>query len=255
VSRARGKTPAAGTLPAESKAKPILEDALVLREKGNVIVLDASGRREAVYHIPTELSDRSFHFYQTPDRTALAHIYRDDPAKQMTYQDLIWFTKEGTIVRRIDGALAFKTSRMSVGTLALIVAVAMPGPAGPIGATFVYPTAADYEQWPATYHGALLKEIPSALPALILGAIWAALAIGLYYRRAARYGEPRRAAWFVTIALLGVPGYFGYVLQHRWPARLPCPSCGTLAPRDRDVCFNCSQEFPPPAPKGLEIFA
>jgi hypothetical protein len=135
------------------------------------------------------------------------------------------------------------------------VACAIPAPVGPIGTAFVYPSATDDEPWPATYRAALLSEIPALAPAFLLSAIWTALAIGLYYRRTAAYGEGRHAAWMVMIALLGLPGYFGYVLVRRGPVRIACPSCGDPAPGDREACFHCGEEFPLPAANGLEIFA
>jgi len=247
LNRVRENTPAA--------TKPILDQALAVRARGTVIVLDASGRRETTYRLPAELSERSFIFFQMPDRTALAHLYRDDRRSQMTYQDLIWFTKEGTIVRRIDGALALRTWRMPLDSFALVVSFAIPGPVGPIGTLFAWPSHPDNETSARTYHEAVLNEIPSVTPAVIIALIWTALSIWLYYRHTARYGERRHVPWLVLIGLLGLPGYFGYVLHRRWPVRMPCPSCGALAPQDRSVCFNCSQEFPPPAPNGLEIFA
>jgi len=250
LSRMRERAPAA--------EKPMLELALAVREQGTVIVLDAKGRRETVYHLPAELSDRSLTFYQMADRTAVALVYRHDGKNRMKYQDLIWFTKEGTIVRRIDGALASKTWNMPLGSLALIVACAIPAPVAPIGTAFVDPLAADDvddEPRPATYRAAVLSEIPALVPAVILAAIWTGLAIGLYYRRTAAYGERRQAAWIVMIALLGLPGYFGYVLARRWPVRVACPSCGDPAPRDREACFHCGAEFPLPAANRLEIFA
>ncbi len=239
----------------EAAAKPKLHEALAIREQGTVIVLDAKGRQETVYHLPAELSDRSLTFYQMADRTAVALVYRQDRKNRMTYQDLIWFTKEGTIVRRIDGALASKMWNMPLSSQALVVACAIPAPVAPIGTAFVYPLANDDEPWPATYRAAVLSEIPALVPAFLLAAIWTGLAIGLYYRRTAAYGERRHAAWMVMIALLGLPGYFGYVLVRRRPVRVACPSCGDPAPRDREACFHCGEEFPLPAANGLEIFA
>ena len=55
--------------------------------------------------------------------------------------------------------------------------------------------------------------------------------------------------------LFGLPAYFGYLAHRRWPARLPCPHCGRPVPRDRPACFACGHDFPPPALKGIEVFA
>jgi len=173
----------------------------------------------------------------------------------MTYQDLIWFTKDGTVTRRIDGALASNAWSMSLESLSLIVAFAVPMPVGPIGTALAWPLTPDYETLAPTYHDAVLEEIPEVAPAFLVAAVWTALAIWFYYRRTARYGERRRAAWLAVIGLLGLSGYFGYVLRRRWPAQLTCPSCGQLAPRDRDDCALCGRLFPSPEPNGREIFA
>jgi hypothetical protein len=41
----------------------------------------------------------------------------------------------------------------------------------------------------------------------------------------------------------------------RWPATECCVNCRKISPRDRDACLHCGTEFPPPALKGIEIFA
>jgi hypothetical protein len=227
-------------------AKPILDEAIAVRGPAMVTVLDASGREETVFHLPNELSDRTFNFFQMPDRSALALVYREDRRNRMTYQDLIWFTKDGTITRRIDGALASKAWRMSLESLSLIVAFAVPMPVGPIGTALAWPLTPDYETLAPTYYDAVFEEIPAVAPAFLIAAVWTGLAIWLYYRR---------VAWLAVIGLLGLSGYFGYVLRKRWPAQLACPSCGELAPRDRDHCALCGRLFPSPEPNGREIFA
>jgi predicted amidophosphoribosyltransferase len=58
-----------------------------------------------------------------------------------------------------------------------------------------------------------------------------------------------------VVLVFGLPGYLGYRLHRRWPVRSPCPACGQNVPRDRDACAGCRAEFPPPAPKGIEVFA
>ena len=235
--------------------KPVLEDAIAVRGPGTVIVLDASSRQETVFQLPAALSDRTFSFFQLPDRTALAEVNRVDRRKRMVYRDLIWFTKDGTITRRMDGVLSFQTATLSLASQFLLVACAVPMPLGPIGIVLVWPLTPDNDISARTYHEAVLAELPAVLPAAVVAALWTALAIWLYYRRTAKYGEPRHAAWIVSIGVLGLPGYFGYVLRRHWTARIPCPSCGVPAPRDRDECFHCGEEFPTPLANGLEIFA
>jgi hypothetical protein len=47
----------------------------------------------------------------------------------------------------------------------------------------------------------------------------------------------------------------GYLFHRRWPVMDACPACGRPVPRDRDSCAACGAEFPPPALKGIEVFA
>jgi hypothetical protein len=61
--------------------------------------------------------------------------------------------------------------------------------------------------------------------------------------------------WTIFVLLFGLPAFFGYLAHRAWPARLPCPHCGQRVPRDRAACFACNREFPPPAAKGIEVFA
>jgi hypothetical protein len=80
-------------------------------------------------------------------------------------------------------------------------------------------------------------------------------AAAVYCRRQKRFGLPIQPAWVAFVLLLGLPGLAGYYWHRRWPVRLPCPTCGTAAPRDREACIECAAEFPPPPKNGLEVFA
>jgi len=60
---------------------------------------------------------------------------------------------------------------------------------------------------------------------------------------------------FVHNAGHAATAYLGYLAHRTWAARLPCPHCGQLAPRDRPACFACGREFPVPPPSGIEVFA
>ena len=75
------------------------------------------------------------------------------------------------------------------------------------------------------------------------------------YRRQRKYGLAWTWMWTGFVLVFGVPAYFGYLAHRVWPARLACPDCGKLAPRDRPACMHCGHDFPPPRPKGIEVFA
>ena len=192
---------------APSASETPLDQALAVRQEGSVIVLDASGRQQTVFRLPAELADRTFDFFQISDRSGCAMLSRDDGKTSGT--DLLWFTKEGTITRCADKVLAAPSWRASEQSTTLLVTFAIPTPLTPVGAVPSIPLTVDDEWGPRTYREAVWSEIPAMTPALIVSAVLLAIALGLYVRRTARYGEQRRAAWIVLIALWGLPAYFG----------------------------------------------
>jgi len=73
------------------------------------------------------------------------------------------------------------------------------------------------------------------------------------YRRQKQFGQPWTSVWVGFVFLFGLPGLVGYLFHRQWPVRLPCPKCNALVPRDRESCFECGEEFPEPAPQGIEV--
>jgi hypothetical protein len=57
------------------------------------------------------------------------------------------------------------------------------------------------------------------------------------------------------VLLLGLPGFFGYWLEHRRPKLESCDACDEIVPRDREACAACDAQFPTPPLMGTEIFA
>jgi hypothetical protein len=106
-----------------------------------------------------------------------------------------------------------------------------------------------------SYAAALVKLVgafwPSVLVVLLVGGGCAVAA----YRRQKRFGLPHAAAWAVFAFVLGVPGWIAYRFHHRWPILEDCPRCHQPSPRDRETCLDCGALFPPPALKGIEVFA
>jgi hypothetical protein len=95
--------------------------------------------------------------------------------------------------------------------------------------------------------------IPFLIVSHLFPVIWGAAAWGW----ARRYGlsANQRKAWAAFVYLFGLPGLVGFFAHRKWPHREACPSCGKKAPVDHDSCVNCGLEFPPPAAKGIEVFA
>ncbi len=98
-------------------------------------------------------------------------------------------------------------------------------------------------------------SIVQFLPIFIATLLLAALFSVRCYRRQRCYSAHHTATWMLFVLLMGLPGLIGYLLHRRWPIMVRCPHCGVDTPRDRDACLNCNAEFPPPAMKGIEVFA
>jgi hypothetical protein len=105
------------------------------------------------------------------------------------------------------------------------------------------------------YSTALWQALQDVRLLLLINGVISVIVAFLCYRRQRKYGLPWTWAWVAFVLLFGLPAYFGYLAHRAWPARLPCPNCGKRVPRDRPACFACGREFPPPALKGIEVFA
>jgi hypothetical protein len=77
------------------------------------------------------------------------------------------------------------------------------------------------------------------------------------WRHCERFALPlhERLVWWVFVALMGVPGFAGYLLHRRWPLRQKCPHCLATTPLATGACAWCLKRFPGPIPKGTEVFA
>jgi hypothetical protein len=107
----------------------------------------------------------------------------------------------------------------------------------------------------AAYHSAFQAMPAPWSPQILVTCALAIVAAVQCYRRQRRYMNDEAVAWAMFALLLGLPGLVGYFLHRRWPATEYCANCRKTSPRDRDACLHCSTPFPPPAPKGIEIFA
>ena len=135
------------------------------------------------------------------------------------------------------------------------MSVIVPSPASIAGFAVCYPwePAECPEYW--TYSDALNRAFSKIWPALLATGIVGIVLACVCYRRQRKYGLPWTGVWTVFVLLFGLPAFFGY-LAHR-AGRHGClarTAAGTV-PRDRPACFACGHEFPPPAAKGIEVFA
>jgi hypothetical protein len=206
----------------------------LLRDAERIHVLDGQGKELRSYRIPAELRSLWLQFYEVGKSKAMVRLYNAHST------DLFWFGPAGEVTRRAQ--VPIKNVRLLDRMEPWSRALAVPSPTF----DFVLPL---HVYWLSIRSRADLW--PAVLPLYLVSAVLA----GLCYRRQRRYGLGWTGLWTTLVFLFGVPAYLGYLAHRVWPPRLPCPHCGRLAPRDRTACCLCGQEFPSPAPNGIEVFA
>ena len=220
---------------------------ILLRMPEEVLVLDSSGEEIQTYLLPAELRDGDLEWIPLQGGKALVQ------KSIRKRNELLWIDTTGKILerRRVD---LHEPWKMSNTMHSLAVSIFVPSIGIICGVFACYPWG-PAESGSLGYWAALSKGLHMYWPMfLIKGAICVALAI-LCYRRQRKYGLPWTWVWTGFVLVFGVPAYLGYLAHRKWPARLPCPSCGKLAPRDREACSSCNHDFPAPPPKGIEVFA
>jgi hypothetical protein len=225
--------------------------ALLLRLPDQICVLDLSGKERHTYPLPAELRDVELQWIPLPGDMVLVRPGRHEA---MDSNELFWINPQGEIVRHEKVALQKPTGDMRPVDKAVGVLLAPP--------LSLVACAIAYDPWSAAgcpkttgYWTALGKALSDSDGWVALCCAPSVALACLCYRRQRKFGMPRTWPWVVFVLLLGLPGFWGYWLHRKWPARLPCPHCGRRAPRDRTACCACGQEFPTPALKGTEVFA
>ena len=207
-----------------------------------------------LFTIPPAMRKVLFQGYELADGKLL--IISDTGTVEKTGQRLIWLAQDGSVAREKNIQLAHLVNNASATTQAAWAAVV----SAPMVLAFVLLAALapleKLQQGTAETYldglGMLLQEAwPAMLIVMAIGAILAVLA----YRRQRRYGLPHAAGWGAFIFILGIPGWIADRFHRTWPVLEDCPSCGQPAPRDREACLDCGAPFPPPPPKGIEVFA
>jgi hypothetical protein len=167
--------------------------------------------------------------------------------------DLFWIDTVGKIARH-ESVDVRNPSGQADAMRYFGIPMAVPSPAAIIGLFVANPWAAEAKVPESFgYSAALTKALQELWPAFLIEVAIGVVMAGFCYRRHRKYGLPWTGVWTGFVLLFGVPAYLGYLAHRAWPARLACPNCGRLAPRDRSACFLCGHEFPTPAAKGIEI--
>ena len=255
---------------------------LGVRTPDHVFLLNAAGKRVRSYLVPPEIREKGFAWYDLGHEKVLIIVsppvgrgvdtqcgshWLGTGGKAILY----WLEKDGKVVRHeelvlrgeqgvpgrgfavdrfrfmAEEVLPREGKRRLGGLMALVIP-------SPVFISLATVTNAQIDKADNLFMVLLQTARESKSGLLILGVVCIVLAWRCYRRQRA-FGLPWTGAWVAFVLLMGAPGYFAYLAHRTWPARLPCPTCGRLVPRDRPACFACGHDFPPPARKGIEVFA
>jgi hypothetical protein len=230
------------------------QQKLAVRTTDRVLVFDAPGKQRSAHPLPEEFRDRNVMLYELDAGGALVtadRVLRDRSRRE----DLLWIDASGRVLRRAEVPLAASNvlnDAMEAWKAALIV----PAPAVlAFLATAAMPSDYLWQGLEANYSAALARSLAAFWPALLVVTLLSAALAWHCSRRHRRYYQPASGVWFVFVFLTGVPGLVAYLFHRRWPVLEKCPACGQDVPRDREACVQCGAAFPPPEPKGCEVFA
>jgi hypothetical protein len=227
--------------------------ALVLRTKKTIQLLDLQGKELLRYVIPESLQNEDGVAYFLSDSEVLFSENHWSRRERTRTDRLTWFDKQGRVQKQESVVLA---SSYSILMNKRTGGLALPVPAlWTLRALVTDPRDFLRTQECLGYSSAVAMAIADLWPALLTTSLTSAFLAWLCYRRQKRYAQPWTRLWVVTVFLFGLPGYIGYLTYRRWPPLETCPNCTADAPRDRETCYLCGEEFPRPALKGTEVFA
>ncbi|MEN6558010.1 MAG: hypothetical protein ABFC54_07505 [Thermoguttaceae bacterium] len=228
------------------------ETFVLWRTVDRVQVLDFNGKQQEEFRLPQEIRTRDFEWCRLPNDTVLAVVDMPCPSDVAPHHcELYWFTKDGRIVRKETVSLK-RDVRITTTLESVAMTCSLPSP----GLLLAFGFLSQQETHPSADGWAKLKgTIQEGWPFLLaVEALSLILAVGCFCRQR-KFGLSGAWIWAGFMLLFGVPAYLGYRLSRVWPAQLACPHCKQPTPRDRPACLHCGQNFPPPAMKGIEVFA
>ncbi len=240
--------------PEASARKP----ALVVRTTQKILELNRDHGVIRSFTIPTRSRTAILAFwYPLDDGQALAQFLeprRTEGEENITPVNLYRIGPDGTL--RSESELPLQSGMLiwSKQPESTLLFPAFPAPAlFPVAEWFFVSLINQPSSFGAAVRTILATSWPSFLAVTILALVLAAGA----WRRSRAFGLPRshQAAWAIFVFLFGILGYLGFRLHRRWPPRAECRHCHARARRDREACSWCNTAFPPPPPKGIEIFA
>ena len=231
-----------------------LPERLAVRTTDRALILDAAGKQLSAYLIPEELRRRRVEFYEVEPGAALLIAARPGLDRGL-HEEILWIDASGKVLRRAEASLGEGDGHSGEGAT-WELAMACPAPvvlASWAAAAAPFSDLASGQE--SDYAAALTRSLAAWWPALLAVSLLAAALAWRCRRRHHRLYQPYGGAWFALILLTGIPGLVGYRFHRRWPVLEKCPACGHDVPRDREACAECGAAFPPPEPKGCEVFA
>lgn len=221
---------------------------ILARTPNRILALDRDGKEVGIYPLPAELRDADIEWWQLGKDKALVQAGWNG-------NDLFWLDAAGKIVRhkRVDLRAVSREPNI-VGYMANLLGMPSPG----VSVTFlaVNPWESHQSQDNTVgYFVVLGRALNHAWPRLLFISVVSIFLAVLCHHRQRKYALPWTWVWTALVLLFGVPAFLGYLAHRSWPARLACPHCGRRVPRDRPACTGCHRDFPPPPPKGIEVFA
>lgn len=238
----------------QQKTSPPREDLLAVRTESEVLILDSGGTLRRRYVIPDVLKAESFDFFELGESGAMANVNRYLYRAAAREDRFVWFDNEGEVQSDKSVHLPMSGSLDHTQAMAYLMDVGAPVPAlvTPM-VLFVLPLSYVESRESPDYPSAMGAVVSDTWPALVAVNLLGVALAWVCYRRQRQCGQGWTWAWVGFVFLFGLPGLIGYLFHRGWPARQPCPSCSQPAPRDRESCFECWEEFPQPAPKGIEV--
>jgi hypothetical protein len=228
---------------------------LAVRTSDRVLVFDAPEKQPATFVLSQEFRDRrSIGLYEVGPGTMLLQTSHTPPDHSRR-DELAWIDASGNILRRAEVSLSGGRAASDEAGAWLSVLVAPAPIVTAFLATVAIPWSDVAGGLSPSYSAALARTLGFFWPALLVVTLLSAALAAYCYRRHCRYYQAFSGLWLVFVLLGGVPGLVGYLFHRRWPVLEKCPACGQDVPRDRQACAQCGAAFPPPEPKGCEVFA
>lgn len=229
------------------------EVLLVRTDEACMLVDPLTGQAET-YKLPANLRSASLAAFHLAERNLLL-VALGDPFVPAGSQ-VVWLSPQGEVTRKQTVRLAQGGAvEMGASAVGWLAAAAAPFPAGQFPTLGLMPwemvATGRFESYGAAIAWMIRQTWPSLLAVLGMGAVGAVAA----YRRQQHYGLSGALGWAIFAFLFGVPGWIAYRWHRTWPVLGDCPACGRVVPQDRESCTECLTDFPPPARKGIEVFA